>query len=119
MFQVIVAGSRSFNDYSLLRSKLDKILQNVPEAIEIVSGTALGADRLGERYALERGFKLTRMPADWSLGKKAGPIRNEAMAKYVAPNGGCIMFWDGLSTGSQDMIRRAKAHNLKLRIIQF
>jgi hypothetical protein len=45
---VISAGGRDFNDYSLLKEKCDFFLQNHIE-IEIVSGTANGADKLGEK----------------------------------------------------------------------
>jgi len=48
MFKVIVAGSRNFDDYDFLKEKLLKLFYNFyPEDIEIVSGTARGADQLG------------------------------------------------------------------------
>ena len=69
-YKVIIAGSREFDNYERLRVICDHLLGRgqggtpVPN-IEIVSGTARGADRLGERYARERGFSLKRFPADW------------------------------------------------------
>lgn len=33
---------------------------------EIVSGTANGADKLGERYAKEYGYLLKQFPAEWA-----------------------------------------------------
>lgn len=120
MFKVIVAGSRNFYDYTLLCQRLDKILSNVKEEIEIVSGTADGADQLGERYAAERGYKLKRFPANWAKhGYSAGPIRNEEMAKYAAPDGGCVIFWDGVSRGSKNMKATAERYKLKLRVVMF
>ena len=73
--KVIIAGSRYFNNYELLRQYVDHILQNVSqkESIEIVSGGAKGADELGERYAKERGYKITRFPADWNKYGTANP----------------------------------------------
>jgi len=47
IFKVIVAGSRGFNNYELL----DNILKGKYPNIEIVSGIAKGADKLGERFA--------------------------------------------------------------------
>ena len=41
--KIIVAGSRTFNDYELLKKKLDYFLQNQKE-ISIISGKARGAD---------------------------------------------------------------------------
>ena len=46
MDKVIVAGTRYFNNYDLMCKKLDYFLCNL-EDIEIVSGTARGADALG------------------------------------------------------------------------
>lgn len=56
MIKVIVAGTRTFANYSLLERKLNKILQNYG-TVEIVSGGAKGADSLGEKYADLRGTK--------------------------------------------------------------
>ena len=56
MYRVIVAGGRDFNDYNLLKSKLDKLLINKTD-VEIVSVKARGADSLGERYTKEKGTK--------------------------------------------------------------
>lgn len=120
MFKVIVAGSRGFNNYALLKRKLDNILANIEGEIEIVSGTARGADQLGEQYASENGLLIKRMPAEWDrYGKSAGYKRNEEMAKYASPEGGCVVFWDGVSAGTGHMIDLARKYNLKLRVIKF
>ena len=114
--KVIVAGSRNFNDYNLLKNKLDVILSNQKEVI-IVSGTARGADKLGERYAEETHHKLEKYPAMLDIyGKSAGYKRNEEMAK-VADS--CVVFWDGKSSGTKHMIDLVKKFNLKLRVINF
>ena len=54
MKTVIIAGSRNFNNYELLRSELDKLFN---EPFIIVSGGAKGADTLGELYAKEKGYE--------------------------------------------------------------
>lgn len=74
--KVIIAGSRSFNDYKLLCEKCDAILSNQKD-IEIVCGMARGADLLGKQYAESRGYPVKEFPADWDrLKNAAGPIRN-------------------------------------------
>ena len=116
IMKVIIAGSRYFNNYELLRQYVDHILQNVSqkESIEIVSGGAKGADELGERYAKERGYKITRFPADWNkYGRAAGPKRNEQMGDYADA---LIAFWDGESRGTKHMIEYAKKKNLLVRV---
>jgi hypothetical protein len=114
--KVIIAGSRSFSDYEFLCRICDQLLVNQSD-VEIVSGGCYGPDRLGERYAIVRKHKLKQMPANWkSLGKKAGPIRNEEMAKYADA---LIAFWDGKSKGTMHMISMADKYKLKTRIINY
>jgi hypothetical protein len=116
--KVIIAGSRNFNDYNSLCDFCDKILVNkIDSEIEIVSGTAMGADSLGERYAIDRGYKLIKFPADWDkYGKAAGYKRNSQMAEYAD---GLIAFWDGISKGTKHMIDLANKKELKVRVFYF
>ena len=116
-FRVIIAGTRDFSDYQLLRDKCDAILSSKRQDsnIIIVSGTARGADRLGERYARERGYEIRQFPADWlNDEKKAGPIRNAKMADNADA---LIAFWDGESRGTKNMIETANRKGLVIRTI--
>jgi len=114
--KVIIAGGRDFKNYDLLCQKADKILSRQNE-IEIVSGTAKGADKLGERYAEERGYPVKRFPADWGThGNRAGYLRNEEMAIYAD---GLIAFWNEQSRGTKHMIDLAELHKLKVRVITY
>ncbi len=113
MYKVIIAGSRDFTDYALLCSFADEVLAGA-EDIEIVSGGARGADGLGERYARERGYALKVFPAEWKKrGRAAGPIRNGQMAGYADA---LIAFWDGQSSGTRDMIRKAEERGLRVQV---
>lgn len=119
--KIIIAGSRDFDNYELLDKEVSSILNSmvhIPMSdIELVSGTARGADKLGERYAKENNFNLKLFPADWNnLGKSAGYIRNENMAKYSDV---LIAFWDEKSKGTKHMIDLAIKYNLKVHIIKF
>lgn len=123
MFKLIVAGGRDFDDYLLLSTKLNKLIRNKIDHtkpnldIQIVSGTAKGADTLGERYAKENRFSLKKFPADWSkYGKGAGYIRNKEMRDY---SDACVVFWDGESRGSKLMIELAREVNMPLRIVKY
>ena len=119
VFRLIVAGSRDFNNYELLKQKCDTLLsqKRLTHSIVIISGTARGADRLGERYAAERGYRVERFPADWERdGIAAGPIRNSQMAAHADA---LVAFWDGHSRGTKDMIERAEKHNLPIRVVKF
>ena len=115
--KVIIAGSRSFNDYKLLIEEVQSILVNPDTFWEIVSGTSKGADKLGERFAKDFNFKLSKFPAKWNIyGKAAGPVRNEKMAKYADI---LIAFWDGDSSGTKNMIELANKYNLEVHIIYY
>ncbi len=111
--KVIIAGSREFNDYSRLRDFCDRVLDGEKD-IEVVSGTAKGADQMGERYAKERGYPVKRFPANWGKhGKGAGMIRNNDMADY---GDALIAFWDGRSRGTKHIIAMAVNRKLKTDI---
>jgi len=114
--KVIIAGGRNFNDYNKLRESCDNILVNQKD-VEIVSGTAAGADTLGERYAQEKGYEVKKFPAHWDLyGKSAGYKRNQQMAEYAD---GLIAFWDGKSKGTKHMIDIANKMGLKVRVVRY
>jgi hypothetical protein len=118
--RVIVAGSRTFNDFALLEQKLDALLVNLTD-IEIVSGGARGADKLGEMYAKKHELPYKVFLADWDMGKDAGFIRNEEMAAYASAEGQgyCVVFWDGQSNGTRHMRMMCETYGLKLRTIIF
>ena len=115
--KLIIAGSRTFTDYKKLCEVCDEKLQDQNE-IEIVSGAYYkGADKLGEQYAKERKYKLTKFPADWKrFGRAAGPKRNQKMANYADA---LIAFWDGESKGTKHMFDLAKCRGLEVKIINF
>jgi hypothetical protein len=113
--KVIIAGSRGFSDFQLLFTKCEEILKDKSE-IEIVSGTAKGADKLGEHYASLKGHSVARFPADWlSHGKSAGFIRNAEMAEY---SDCLIAFWDDESRGTKHMIDLAESKGLEVHVIK-
>lgn len=119
-FYCIVAGSRTFKDYNFLKNKLDIILSKQKDVV-IISGHANGADKLGERYAKERGYKIELFPADWSFGNSGGYIRNRQMHKFASEHSkrGCVCFWDGKSRGTAQNFKLAKEFNNELKIIRY
>ncbi len=114
--RVVIAGCRDYNDYDEAKSFIDYCLSNIRKENEIVivSGGARGADAIGERYAIENGFKIEKYHADWqTYGRCAGPIRNRQMAEicdYV------ICFWDQKSKGTKSMINYAIKCNKPVKI---
>jgi uncharacterized protein YeaO (DUF488 family) len=115
--RVIIAGCRTFNNYGLLKSKLDKILKDYNDEIIIVSGNANGADKLGEKYGKEKNYEVELYPADWDKhGKSAGPIRNAQMANV---GNVLVAFWDGKSSGTGNMIDQATKKGLDVYVVRF
>lgn len=89
--KVAVIGSRSIKNAD--------ISQYIPkEATEIITGGAVGVDRLAEREARLRGIPLKVFKPDYEkYGKSAPLIRN----KLIADNCDMLVaFWDGVSRGT-------------------
>ena len=113
-FRLVVAGSRGFDDYERLSAELDKYLANRSK-VTIISGTARGADRLGERYAQEHGYNIEQVPAQWSkYHQGAGPIRNKQMVKTADA---VLVFWDNESSGARNIIECARSENIPCKVI--
>ncbi len=111
---VVIAGGRDFNDYELLTSFTDKILEPLWEKglIVILSGHCRGADRLGERYAAEHDLAVELFLPDWSIGRSAGPRRNKEMLEeadlvIAFPTGG---------RGTQNLLKLAKKNRIRVEI---
>lgn len=112
VMRVIVAGSRSWTDYTAI---CDAMREHFPNATEVVCGMAKGADALGARYATEHGIAIAKFPADWNLwGRAAGPIRNGEMAQYADA---LLAFWDGKSVGTAHMIRLMEQRKKRVVVI--
>lgn len=116
--KIIIAGGRNFDDYQLLEQRCNDIIGLYShDEIEIVSGTANGADKLGEVYASKRGYSVKRFSADWNKhGRSAGYKRNEDMARYGDV---LIAFWDKESKGTKHMIDLAMKHKLSVNIVNY
>lgn len=103
--KVIIAGSRSVEDYSLVVQAMQRCGYDVTE---VVSGCATGVDTLGERWARANNIPIKEMPANWNRDSKAaGPIRNREMAKYADA---AVIVWDSKSAGTRNMVNEMIRH---------
>ena len=106
--KIAVIGSRDFEDYALLESKLNT-LENITS---IISGGAKGADSLAEQYALQHSIDVVVIKPDWKrYNRGAGLVRNKEivdMADLV------VAFWNGKSKGTLDVIEYSKKQTVKL-----
>lgn len=111
--KTIIAGSRGVTDYNIV---LEAIKQSGFEITEVVSGTARGVDKLGERYAVENVIPITRFVPDWNKhGKRAGFLRNAEMGDYADA---LVAVWDGESRGTKQMIDYAIKKGLKVFVYE-
>ena len=117
--KLIVAGGRDFKDYRLLKETLDNFQKEYGNIAEVVSGTAVGVDKLGEQYANENNIPIKRFVPDWKgLGKRAGHVRNRQMGDYAKEHGGMLVaFWDKQSRGTKGMIDYATKIGLKSLVV--
>jgi dissimilatory sulfite reductase (desulfoviridin) alpha/beta subunit len=118
-FKVIIAGSRGFSNYKLLKEACDKYLREKKKThnVIVVSGHARGADTLGEKYASDEDLDLEIYPADWKkYGKSAGFMRNEQMADIADA---VIAFWNGESHGTKHMIDIAEEKGLNVKVVNY
>lgn len=118
-YNLIVAGGRDFTDEQLLAAELEKLANTELKAfaVNIVTGMARGADRLGYLYALEHGVMHHKFYADWDrLGRRAGIVRNEEMGRFAD---GLLAFWDQKSTGTKHMIEFMRAQQKPVRVIHY
>ena len=124
--RLIVAGTRTFEDYALMKEKLDRIILGLQEdypgaPVVIISGNAKGADQIGIQYTMERKLPLRKFPAKWNkYGKMAGPIRNAQMMSYAKEGiPALVAFWDGKSRGTKNMINTADNRHTFVRVIRY
>ncbi|HXQ32489.1 MAG TPA: DUF4326 domain-containing protein [Anaerolineales bacterium] len=107
--KLIVAGSRTINDYDLVcRSIMDSKFN----ILEIVSGHAIGVDQLGERFAKERNIPVKIFKPDWypkgkehGFFKVAGFVRNKKMGDYADA---LVAIIDNQSHGTTNMLEYMK-----------
>jgi hypothetical protein len=126
--RVIIAGTRTFDNYKLLKEKVEQFTFWF-EDIEVVSGAQkkrverngewiyVGADYLGEQWAQKNWWIIHRFWPDWEThGKAAGPIRNREMVKFA----NCaVIFWDGYSPGTANLIDNCRIFDLPHRVVRY
>ena len=84
-FYLIIGGDIHFEDYYLLKTKVDELL-NLKIAkfeIVIVSNAKKGAAMLGERYAAENGFEVAEFTEEDETGKTNVLALNKKMVELA------------------------------------
>lgn len=116
--KVIVAGSRTI----LCRKTVYKAIQEFwedQEITEVICGMAEGVDLLGKDWAEDAGIACEEFPVLKSEKWCGGPaMRNQRMADYAKKHKGALLLvWDGVSSGSKDMLARARKAKLLIMVV--
>lgn len=122
MTKVLVCGSRGWHDPVPMNALLAGLAFTADangEKLTVIHGDAPGADRLADRLARQWGATVIREPAEWDLyGRSAGPIRNQKMLNDHTPDVVYAFRSSGKSSGTDDMVNRAKAHSVPVYVVQ-
>lgn len=125
IYNIAIIGGRKFNSLRFLKEKVDSIIEINGEPHQIISGGAVGADKMGEAYAIVMGLneenkrlKVCR-PKRW--GRDALLERNVEIVdslissdetKYA--NGILLAFPDKTSTGTWHTVDVARKKGLQV-----
>jgi len=115
--RLIIAGGRDFNSVGMV---VDAMADYDLADLVIISGTARGADQMGEHYAKLKNIPVERFPAKWKVdgvfNKAAGFQRNAVMAENATH---LLAFWDGESRGTKHMIDLATSKGLEVTVVKY
>lgn len=101
--KLLIAGSRDFPDLELVK----EYVKRLPLDTVLINGRARGVDNVARNQAMFQQLVVLDRPADWNkYGKSAGMIRNHEMIDEADE---VVVFWDGKSPGSRDVIEYAKS----------
>jgi hypothetical protein len=114
--RTIIAGSRDVADFAVVeRALAEAALAGIVPSV-VLCGEARGVDRLGRQWAETRGIPVESYRPDWRRHRRgAGRRRNQQMAEAGEA---LVAIWNGLSRGTADMIRRARARGLKVHVVR-
>jgi len=120
--RILVCGDRNWIDRTHMMNILDDTFNS---GDTLIYGCCRGADNIA--YDILRQYKtptgdmdinIKPFPADWDkYGKAAGPIRNQQMIDEGKPDI-VLAFHNNIakSKGTMDMIKRANAAGIEVRI---
>lgn len=113
--KLLVCGGRAYPNRAFVWRVLDCVHASEGPVTALVHGAAggldklgrlVGADKLAGEWADEARVEQRPYPAAWkSLGKSAGPIRNQNMLDAEKPD--LVLAFPG-GRGTADMMKRAK-----------
>lgn len=108
--KILISGSREFRNLK----KVDKAIGGFPMNVVILHGGARGVDARADHAARRKGLEVEILRPDWSIGKKAGPLRNRVLVEKADV---VYAFWDGESRGTKGVIDYTRERGKALVVV--
>lgn len=99
--KLLISGYRNYNDYENIKKQILNIVKG-HKNIVIIHGACKGVDTIASNIAEEMNYDEEQYPANWKLGIKADPIRNERMITEGKPDI-ALIFISKFSKGTLNM----------------
>lgn len=113
MYKLAIVGSRRFINYDLMCRILEPHLGNIAL---IISGGAIGADTLAQKFAKDNAIPIHIYYPDWKkYGKRAGFRRNVIVANLAER---MIAFAYNDSRGTRHVVSKMKELNKPVTVIE-
>lgn len=126
--RILVCGSRDFRDDAKLEHVLNTVVRPIAgyARFTLIHGACpTGADAFTDTWFCnlpDRDYigRCERYPADWSIGKSAGPLRNARMLAEGKPD--VVLAFPvvnsagDMTRGTADMVKRALAACIPVQI---
>lgn len=117
--RLLICGGREFTDVEYAIPLMMRLHNNIPVDV-VISGKAKGGDSLGVAWANELGILVDAYPiskADWkTLGKAAGPIRNQQMLDEGKPD--AVLALPG-GNGTAHMVEIAQKAGIPVTVCRY
>jgi len=121
-YKIAVIGSRKITDKQMIYNNLNYLINTLLKwnkiqlnKLIIVSGKAIGVDRIAMQYAIDNNLIDWNILADWDkYGKRGGMLRNPNIIKH---SDRIIAFQLDNSKGTQNGIDHAMKMNKKIHVI--
>lgn len=115
--KLAVVVSRNFDNYQLLERELYTLCYIAYNIEYLISGSTEGVDLLAEKFSNEHTMPIKVFKPDWDkYGKSAEFKRNQQIVDACDM---VLVFWDGKSKRTQDVINKAKKAKKPTFIIYF
>lgn len=108
-YRILITGSRHWSNGDVVRKEIAEWVATAESKglvpVVVHGHCPTGADACANQIAFEMNLQMEVYPADWSQGRKAGPLRNQHMVDLGADV--CLAFPLPNSRGTVDCMRRA------------